>query len=203
MSDKTIQKLIKRKIDFIVALLSLILLSPLFLIISFLIKLDSIGPIFFLQKRPGENAKLFTVIKFRTMLKGAEEFGLDLSENNSRITRIGKFLRRWHIDEMPQLINVFLGQMSLVGPRPPMVSQINKEDEFEKQRFLMKPGLTGWAQIHGGNLLSWEERVKYDIWYVRNWSAFLDFKIFLISLWKVIFLGRGLYKADNTNQEKL
>jgi len=202
VANKTIQKLIKRTIDFIVALLSLILLSPLFLIISFLIKFDSKGPVFFLQKRPGKDAKLFTIIKFRTMLKEAEKFGLDLDEDNPNITRFGRFFRHWHIDEIPQLINVFLGQMSLVGPRPPMVSEINKEDEFEKQRFLMKPGLAGWAQIHGGNLLSWEERVKYDVWYVNNWSLWLDLKIFLISLWKIILLGKGLYKgkADNTNK---
>ena len=191
---KNISKAIKRIIDFFSALTGLIILSPLFFIIAFLIKIDSRGPIFFLQKRPGKDAKLFTVIKFRTMRQGAEKFGLDLDESNPKITRLGRFLRRWHFDEIPQLINVILGQMSLVGPRPPMVSEINKDDEFERQRFLIKPGLAGWAQIKGGNQLSWQERVKYDVWYVNNWSLFLDLRIFLIALWRIIFLGKGLYK---------
>jgi len=192
-----LSKAIKRIIDFFSSLTGLTILSPLFLIIALLIKIDSKGPIFFLQQRPGKDAKLFTVIKFRTMAEGAEKFGLDLDENNPRITRLGRFLRRWHFDEIPQLINVFLGQMSLVGPRPPMISEINKDDEFERQRFLAKPGLAGWAQIKGGNQLSWEERVKHDVWYVNNWSLFLDFKIFLISLWRIIFLGKGLYREKN------
>jgi len=201
-NNKKIQKLIKRQIDFWIALLSLILLSPLFFLIAFLIKLDSRGPVFFLQKRPGKDAKLFTIIKFRTMVEGAEKFGLDLNENNPRTTRVGRFLRRWHLDEIPQLINILFGQMSLVGPRPPMIFQVNAENKFEKERFLVKPGLTGWAQIHGGNLLSWEERVKYDVWYAKNWSIWLDLKIFLISLWKIIFLGKDLYKRKS-NSKKL
>lgn len=194
MDNKKIQVPIKRLIDFWVALFGLIVLSPILLITVFLIKFDSRGPVFFLQKRPGRDAKLFRVIKFRTMIKGAEEFGLNLNENNPRITRIGRFLRRWHLDEIPQLINVLLGQMSLVGPRPPMISQVNPKNKFEQERFLVKPGLTGWAQIHGGNLLSWEERVKYDVWYVRNWSLRLDFKIFVLSIFKIILLGKYLYK---------
>jgi len=194
---KKLSKAIKRIIDFFGALVGLIIFSPLFFIIALLVKIDSKGPIFFLQKRPGKDARLFFVIKFRTMAEGAEKFGLDLDKDNPRITRLGRFLRRWHFDEIPQLINVLLGQMSFVGPRPPMVSEVNKDDEFEKQRFLVKPGLAGWAQIHGGNQLSWQERVKYDVWYVNNWSLLLDLRIFLISLWRIIFLGKGLYKDKN------
>lgn len=202
MENKILQKFIKRQIDFVTALLSLIILSPLFLLVAFLIKIDSKGPIFFLQKRPGKDAKLFTVIKFRTMVKGAEKFGLDLNKDNPRITRFGKFLRRWHIDELPQLINILLNQMSLVGPRPPMISQVNIENKFEQERFLVKPGLTGWAQIHGGNLLSWSERVKYDVWYVKNFSIWLDLKIFLISVWKIVLLGKDLYKGKENKRNK-
>ncbi|KPJ56696.1 hypothetical protein AMJ49_04205 [Parcubacteria bacterium DG_74_2] len=196
------QKFIKRQVDFIIALLSLVILSPLFFVVAFLIKIDSKGPVFFLQKRPGKDAKLFTVIKFRTMVDGAEKFGLDLNKDNPRITRFGRFLRRWHIDELPQLINILLSQMSLVGPRPPMISQVNIENKFEQKRFLVKPGLTGWAQIHGGNLLSWEERVKYDVLYVKNYSVWLDLKIFLISVWKIILLGRDLYKEKENKGNK-
>lgn len=202
MTNKPIQKFIKRQVDFIIALLSLVILSPLFFVVAFLIKIDSKGPVFFLQKRPGKDAKLFTVIKFRTMVDGAEKFGLDLNKDNPRITRFGRFLRRWHIDELPQLINILLSQMSLVGPRPPMISQVNIENKFEQKRFLVKPGLTGWAQIHGGNLLSWEERVKYDVLYVKNYSVWLDLKIFLISVWKIILLGRDLYKEKENKGNK-
>jgi len=202
VTNKPIQKFIKRQVDFIIALLSLVILSPLFFVVAFLIKIDSKGPVFFLQKRPGKDAKLFTVIKFRTMVDGAEKFGLDLNKDNPRITRFGRFLRRWHIDELPQLINILLSQMSLVGPRPPMISQVNIENKFEQKRFLVKPGLTGWAQIHGGNLLSWEERVKYDVLYVKNYSVWLDLKIFLISVWKIILLGRDLYKEKENKGNK-
>ena len=202
MVNKPIQKFIKRQIDFVIALLSLVILSLLFLVIAFLIKIDSKGPIFFLQKRPGKDAKLFTVIKFRTMVEGAEKFGLDLNKDNPKITRFGRFLRRWHIDELPQLINILLSQMSLVGPRPPMISQVNIENKFEQERFLIKPGLTGWAQIHGGNLLSWKERVEYDVWYVKNCSLWLDLKIFLISIWKIILLGSDLYKEKENKRDK-
>lgn len=194
MKNKKFQKFLKNQLDFWIALFLFIIFSPVFLMIVLLVKIILKGPVFFLQKRPGKSAELFTIIKFRTMEENSEELGLNLEENNPRLTNIGKFLRRWHLDEIPQLINIILGQMSFVGPRPPMIFQTNPKSEFENQRFLMKPGLTGWAQLNGGNIFSWEERVKYDLWYIENWSLWLDFKIFILSFFKIILFGQYLYK---------
>jgi lipopolysaccharide/colanic/teichoic acid biosynthesis glycosyltransferase len=131
------------------------------------------------------------------MKQGSEKLGLNMGENNPQIIGIGKFLRRWHLDEMPQLINVLRGEMSFVGPRPPLLNQVNTENELEKRRFLMKPGLAGWAQLNGGNWISWDERVKYDVWYTENFSLWLDAKILLLSFWRIILRGEGLYKKNN------
>jgi len=195
------QLFLKRIFDFFGALIGLILLSPLFLIVAILIKLDSPGPIFFRYERIGKNGKPFSLFKFRTMVKGAMEKGLgyNVAENDERITKIGKFLRKWGIDELPQLINVLKGEMSLVGPRPTFRYQVEKYNDFQKKRLLVKPGITGWALIHGRNLLSWEERIKYDIWYVENWSIWLDLKILFETL-NLIFIKReGIYGKGGIN----
>ena len=190
---KKFQVSIKRQADFLLSLAVLIILSPLFLLIAFLVKITSKGPVFFIQERPGKDAKMFSIIKFRTMAAGAEKFGLNMEESNPRITRIGRLLRRTHLDEMPQLVNIIKGQMSFVGPRPPLLSQVDMDSDFEKRRFLMKPGLAGWAQLNGANWISWQERVKYDVWYVDNFSIFLDVKIFILSFWKLVIRGDGVY----------
>lgn len=200
MGEKKIQKKIKRIFDFFVSLIALILLFPLFLIISILIKLDTKGPVFFIHERIGQNGKPFFPIKFRTMKEGAikEGLGYNVAENDPRITRVGKFLRKYGLDELPQLINVLKGEMSLVGPRPTFRYQVEKYDDFQKQRLLVKPGITGWAQIHGRNILSWEERIKYDVWYVKNWSLWLDFKI-LIKTIPLLFSKKGVYGKGGFN----
>lgn len=192
---KKIQKIIKRIFDFLVALIGLILLSPLFLIVAILIKLDSKGPVFFRYERIGREGRPFYPLKFRTMKEGAikEGLGYKIVKNDERITKIGRFLREWSIDELPQLINVLKGEMSLVGPRPTFRYQVEKYNDFQKQRLLVKPGITGWAQVHGRNLLSWEERIKYDVWYIENWSLWLDFKI-LLKTFIVILLKKGVYR---------
>jgi len=195
------QIIFKRIFDFLGALLSLILLSPLFLIIAILIKIDSPGPVFFKQERIGKNKKPFYPFKFRTMVEGAvnKGLGINVSENDERITKLGKFLRKWGIDEFPQLINILRGEMSLVGPRPTLRYQVEKYNDFEKRRLLVKPGLVGWALIHGRNSLTWEERIKYDIWYVDNWCLWLDIKIIFKTFYLIFIKQEGVYGKDGVN----
>lgn len=195
-----IQKFLKRQIDFWGALLSLILFSPLFLVTAVLIKISSSGPVFFRYDRVGKHGKSFKPFKFRTMEQEAINTGLGytVSHNDSRTTKIGEILRRWGIDELAQVINVIKGEMSLVGPRPTFRYQVEKYNDFQKKRLLVKPGITSWALIHGRNLLSWEERIKYDVWYVENWSLWLDFKILFITPFTILS-GKGVYGEGGIN----
>lgn len=196
-----IQLFLKRIIDVCSSLLGLVILSPLFLIVAILIKVGSKGRVFFRQERVGKNGKLFYPFKFRTMVQGAAEKGLGVtvSSDDERITKIGKFLRRWGVDEFPQLINVFKGEMSLVGPRPTLRYQVEKYNDFEKKRLLVKPGLAGWALIHGRNSLSWEDRIKYDVWYVEHWSLWLDIKIIFKTVYFIFIKQEGVYGKDGVN----
>jgi len=189
-----VQKLIKRQIDFWGALFGLVVLMPLFLIIAVLIKLDSSGPVFFRQKRIGKNRRIFKIWKFRTLVKGAQNFGLgyEVAKNDPRMTKVGKFLRRFGIDEFPQFINVIVGEMSLVGPRTALPHQVKEYSEFEKRRFQLKPGIASLVHLKGWNALSWKERIKIDIWYLENWSLLLDLKI-LLKTFFVVLSGRGQY----------
>lgn len=199
-----IQKTIKRVFDLCAVSVGLFISSPLFLIIAILIKLDSKGPVFFKYDRAGKDGKFFQPFKFRTMKEGAikEGLGFNIAKNDERIIRIGSFLRRWGIDELPQLINVLKGEMSLVGPRPAFVYQAERYSDFQKKRLLVKPGVTGWAVIHGRNSLSWEERIKYDVWYVENWSLLLDLEILLKTI-KVVLSGEGIYGKKGINDDFL
>lgn len=196
-----IQLFLKRSFDILGATLGLIILSPLFLVIAILIKLDSPGPVFFRYERIGKDGKPFFPFKFRTMVKGAIEKGLgyNVAENDERISRPGRFLRKWGIDEFPQLINVLKGEMSLVGPRPTFRYQVEKYNDFQRKRLLMKPGITGLALLHGRNLPSWEERIKYDVWYVENWSFWLDFKIILKTFYLIFIKQEGVYGRGGIN----
>lgn len=192
--------IIKRLFDVIFSLFGLIILLPAFLIIAFLIKITSKGPVFFKHERIGKGGKPLFPFKFRTMKRGAikEGLGYTVAESDERITKIGSFLRKWGLDELPQLINVLRGEMSLVGPRPTFSYQVEKYSDFQKKRLLVKPGITGWALIHGRNLLSWEERIKYDVWYVENWSLWLDFKILLKTV-IIVLLRKGVYGKQGIN----
>lgn len=187
-------EMIKNITDVCFALLWLIVLAVPFIIIAAAIKLDSKGPVFFISERVGKKGRIFRVYKFRTMVDNAVNvgMGIETSETDARITSVGRFLRAWSLDELPQLINVLKGEMSFIGPRPALPHQTEKYSEIEKQRFEMKPGLTGWAQINGRNLLSWKERIKLDIWYIDNWSWRLDTKILFMTPVK-IFKKEGLY----------
>lgn len=193
--------MLKRIFDFFIAAVGLIILCPFFLIIAVLIKMDSRGPVFFRQERIGKDGKPFYPFKFRTMIEGAADKGLGVtvSENDERITAPGKFLRKWGIDEFPQLINVLKGEMSLVGPRPTLRYQVEKYNDFEKRRLLVKPGLAGWALIHGRNALSWEDRIKYDVWYVDHWSLWLDIKIIFKTFYLIFIKQEGVYGKGGVN----
>ena len=194
---RKIQEWIKRCIDFFCALAGLAILSPFFGLIAVLIKLDSRGPVFFRYKRVGKDGKEFVSYKFRSMVENAAQIGLgiEIMENDPRITASGAFLRAWSLDELPQLFNVFRGEMSLVGPRPALPHQVEKYSEFERKRLEVRPGITGWAQINGRNLLSWKERIKLDVWYVENRSLWLDLKILFVTP-KTVLSKEGLYGRE-------
>ena len=196
--------IIKELFDRTLSLLVLIILSPIFLIIVVLIKLDTSGPAFFIQMRVGKNGIPFKSIKFRTMIQRATETGLgvNIQQDDERITRVGKFLRTWSLDELPQIFNVLKGDMSFVGPRPTLSYQVERYTEFQRKRLLVKPGITGWAQVNGRNAISWEQRIKLDVWYVENWSLWLDFKIMLKTI-KVVIKKEGLYGKDGINDDFL
>jgi len=196
-----VQLILKRFFDVFISFINLVILSPFFLIIAFLIKIDSKGCVFFKQERIGKNGKPFYPFKFRTMVEGAVDKGLryTVAKDDDRITKIGKFLRKWGIDEFPQLINVLRGEMSLVGPRPTLRYQVEKYNDFEKRRLLVKPGLAGWALIHGRNSLTWEERIKYDVWYVDNWSLWLDIKIIFQTFYLIFIKQEGVYGKSGIN----
>jgi len=200
---KKMQEFLKYQIDLWGSLISLVLLIPILAVIAIAIKLDSRGSVFFEQERVGKEGKVFTVWKFRTMVEGAVTRGLgyNVGKDDNRITRVGRFLRAWGLDELPQLINVLRGEMSMVGPRPTLKYQVDQYNDFQKKRLLVKPGITGWALIHGRNSPSWEERIKYDVWYVENQSLRLDFKIILKTIWVVLIKQEGVYGTNGINDE--
>jgi len=192
---------IKEIFDKVVAFIALIILLPIFLVVAVLIKIDSKGPVFFMQERAGKNGEIFKTFKFRTMIADADEKtkGVYIDKENPYVTKMGKFLRRSGIDELPQVINVLKGDMSFVGPRPTLEYQIKKYNDFQKKRLLMKPGITGWALINGRNLLTWPERIRLDVWYVEHWSFWLDIKILFKTVW-VVARGEGLYAGRETDE---
>lgn len=187
----------KRIFDMVVAAGALISLSPLIALIALAIKLDDRGPIFFNQDRVGRRRKNFRCYKFRTMVLGAESIGngLTVTENDTRITRVGRLLRLWTLDEIPQLINVLMGDMSIVGPRPWVPAQAAYCSPADGRRFNFKPGMAGWAWIHGRNRLPWDERVRLDVWYVDHWSLGLDFYI-LAKAFVLLLVRDGVYFGE-------
>jgi len=177
--------------DLIFALLSLLILSPIFIIIAIMIKIDSKGPVFFRQERLGKDGKVFRIYKFRTMIDGAINMGAKLHtyEGDYRITKIGNILRRLSIDELPQIINILKGEMSFIGPRPPVPYYPRQYKEYtdeQKKRFLVKPGITGYAQVMVRNSASWDERIKLDLVYVNKMGLFFDLYILFLTIWVVI-----------------
>lgn len=192
------KKFFKRFLDFFIASVMIVLLSPVFIAVSVAIKLESNGPVFFLQERLGKNAKVFKIYKFRSMCVGAESMGSGVysGSDDSRVTKVGKFIRATSIDELPQLLNIIKGDMSFVGPRPPLTYHpwsLEKYSDFQRRMFEVRPGITGWAQIHGRKAVEWNERIKMNVYYVDNYSFFLDLKIVFITFFKV------LKNSDNEN----
>lgn len=191
----------KRFLDVTLSLAALIILSPLLLIISVLIKLDSRGPIIFKQERLGYNGKIFEIYKFRTMVDGAANMGSGLFTNeiDPRITKIGRLLRKTSLDELPQLMNVLRGDMGLVGPRPPVPYYPYKYEDYpeeQKLRFTVLPGITGYAQVKGRNKINWDQRIELDTQYVENQSIFLDLRIIANTVCNVIFKKDDVYSES-------
>lgn len=189
----------KRIIDVTLSVLALILLSWLYLIIALLVKLTSKGPVLFKQDRIGRNGKVFRFYKFRSMCVNAEHTGSGVysDRNDPRVTKIGKFIRATSIDELPQLFNIIKGEMSLIGPRPPLTYHPWKWEEYtdeQKRMFEVRPGITGWAQVNGRKDVEWNRRIELNVWYVDHVSFGLDFKIFWLTIFKVFT------NADNENK---
>jgi lipopolysaccharide/colanic/teichoic acid biosynthesis glycosyltransferase len=175
----------KRIFDFIFSLAILVILSPLILVVLTLLAFYNNGKVFFFQKRPGKNNKLFVLIKFKTMRDLYDTNG-ELLPDKERITKIGKFVRKTSIDELPQLVNVLKGDMSLVGPRPLLTQYLEIYSEFQKRRHEVRPGITGWAQINGRNAISWQKKFELDVYYVDHMSIVLDIKILFCTFVKVL-----------------
>lgn len=176
---------LKRPIDFCLGLLALIALSPVLLVLVVLIYFRLGHPVFFKQQRPGLHGKAFFIYKFRTMIDAHDSDG-NLLSDAERMTRLGNFLRSASLDELPELLNVLKGDMSLVGPRPLVMQYLDRYTPEQARRHQVRPGITGWAQINGRNTLTWEKKFAYDVWYVDHCSFGLDMKILLITIWKVL-----------------
>ena len=191
------QRFAKRMIDLTLGGLIVIVTAPIVLICAAAVKLDSRGPVFYRQRRSGLDGNEFEIVKLRTMVVGAEKLGAGMAvdEGDSRITRTGAFLRRFSLDELPNLWNVLGGEMSLVGPRPTLPSQVADYDERQRGRLSLRPGVTGWAQVQGRASLPWSERIELDLWYVEHASVRLDTRILLATV-RMVLTGRGLYRGE-------
>lgn len=194
-------KYVKKAFDIIIAFSILVVLFPLFVILSVAIKIDDNGPVFFKQERPGKDGKIFTILKFRTMsVKTTDKNGNELSDIE-RMTKVGKFLRRFSLDEIPQFINVLRGEMSIIGPRPLLTEYLPLYTKEQMRRHEVNPGITGLAQVNGRNALSWDERFYFDVYYVDNYNVKLDTIIFFESIKKII-VGEGVNSNFDITMEK-
>ena len=185
MKRQDCQRAIKRAFDLIISLLALVLLSPLLSLIALTVRLTLGSPVLFRQQRPGLRGQPFTIYKFRTMT-GTRDADGNLLPDAERLTPLGRFLRSTSLDELPELFNVLKGDMSLVGPRPLLTQYLERYTPEQMRRHEVKPGITGWAQVNGRNALTWEQKFALDLWYVDHWSLWLDFKIILLTIWKIL-----------------
>lgn len=192
-------RLIKRLMDVTIALAGLVLLSPLIVLISLLVIIFYGNPVLFSQQRPGYQGKPFYILKFRTMTAARDSSG-NLLPDSQRLTGLGRFLRSFSLDELPELINILGGEMSFVGPRPLLMEYIPRYSSEQARRHEVPPGLTGWAQINGRNAADWQSRLAMDVWYVDHWSLWLDLKIIIITLWKVV-LRQGINQPGQATVE--
>ena len=198
---KLYKSVLKRLLDIIFSAFGIVISFIPMVVIAVLVKLDSKGPVIFKQERIGLHGKVFPIYKFRTMCVGAEKIGTGVysEKGDSRVTRIGKFLRATSLDELPQFWNIFVGDMSFIGPRPPLTYHpwaIEKYTDEQKRMFEVRPGITGWAQINGRKTVEWNKRIELNVWYVDHVSLLLDIKIFFLTFFKV------LANSDNENVGK-
>jgi lipopolysaccharide/colanic/teichoic acid biosynthesis glycosyltransferase len=189
---------IRRAFDILASSFALLLGAPLLAVAALAIRLEGPGPVIYSQRRIGLGGDAFDVLKLRTMVHGAEHIGpgLAINANDSRITRVGTFLRRTSLDELPNLVNVLRGEMSLIGPRPTLPAQVEQYTERQRGRLAVKPGITGWAQVNGRAALPWDERIELDLYYIEHRSLALDLRI----LWRtaaIVLGGSGLYKGES------
>ena len=193
---------LKRLLDIVGAVVGLIITGPGLLLLACLIRRESVGPAIFKQQRVGQWGRTFTLYKLRTMVQDAERQGpgLAISQGDARITRIGRVLRMTSLDELPQFLNVLKGDMSFIGPRPLPVAYLERWNDRQKLRLLMPQGLSGWSQVVARNDAPWPERLERDVGYVRDWSLWLDFKIFFLTIWK-IFARSGVATSEGTVEE--
>ncbi len=191
---------IKRLIDFVLSLLGFIMLFPVFMIVTVLLFIANGGKPFFFQPRPGKNEVIFKVIKFKTMNDNTGADG-ELLSDSDRLTKVGEFVRKTSLDEIPQLLNVIKGEMSLIGPRPLLVEYLPLYSKEQSMRHTIRPGITGWAQINGRNAIGWQEKFSLDIWYVNNLSFLQDVKIIFMTIFKV-FKSEGISSDTSQTMEK-
>lgn len=191
---------LKRILDFTASLFGLIILSPIFLIVTIGLFFANGGKPFFFQRRPGKDGKIFNIIKFKTMNDKKDSSG-KLLPDADRLTKIGAFVRKTSLDEIPQLINVLKGEMSLIGPRPLLPEYLSLYNDTQRRRNEVRPGITGWAQVNGRNAISWEKKFEYDVWYVDHISFALDLKILLLTV-KKVFVSEGITQEGHVTSEE-
>ncbi len=194
------KKIVKPFLDISLATIGFIVLSPLFVFVTIFLFFANQGKPFFFQRRPGKNERIFKLIKFKTMNDKKDKNG-ELLPDEKRLTSIGKFIRKTSLDEIPQLLNVIKGDMSLIGPRPLLIEYLPLYNDFQKRRHEVKPGITGWAQVNGRNAISWKQKFEYDVWYVDNISFALDFKIIFLTI-KKVFISEGISSNTSVTMEK-
>lgn len=190
----------KRILDFLLSLIGFTVISPVFLLLWLWLSIANKGAgAFFTQERPGKGERIFNVVKFKTMTDERDADG-NLLPDEKRLTKVGKFVRSTSLDEIPQLLNVIKGDMSLIGPRPLLVQYLPLYDEKQKRRHEVRPGITGWAQVNGRNTISWEQKFDYDVWYVDNVSLSLDLKIIILTI-KKVFVREGISSDTSATME--
>ena len=191
---------VKRLLDLVLSAVALLLLSPVMLVVAVLVRCHLGAPVIFCQERPGKDEEIFKLYKFRSMTDACDAYG-ELLPDELRLTRFGRFLRSTSLDELPELWNIFKGDMSIVGPRPLLVKYLPLYNEEQRHRHDVTPGLTGWAQVHGRNLCSWEEKFDYDIWYVDHVSFILDLQIIFLTV-KSVLKREGISSEDSPTMEE-
>lgn len=191
---------VKRLLDLVLSAVALLLLSPVILLVAILVRCNLGAPVIFCQERPGKDEEIFKLYKFRSMTDACDAYG-QLLPDELRLTRFGRFLRSTSLDELPELWNIFKGDMSIVGPRPLLVKYLPLYNEEQRHRHDVTPGLTGWAQVHGRNLCSWEEKFDYDIWYVDHVSFILDLQIIFLTV-KSVLKREGISSEDSATMEE-